>query len=123
MGNRVELCRQTLGWPITVTALPAGQDWIVTVLGGCAPHVGSVSLAEYQGGTAVLRTLTRSSHKDQIIGDRFASRLAERYRCTVCVSCGIHFDGPTREELADVVACAESLLEQLCQSIQGAPKE
>lgn len=117
MAERIELCERVLGYPITVTALQAGCDWSVTVLGGCAPHVGSVSLAEYGNGAVTLRTLLRESHKDQIVGDRFARRLAEKNNCTVCVSCGIHYDGPTRAELEQIVACAESLLEKLCREI------
>ena len=120
MAERIELSREVLGYPISVTALPAGRDWNVIVLGGCAPHVGSVSLAEYERGTVVLRTLLRDSHKDQVVGDRFARRLAELGRCTVCVSCGIHYEGPTRADLEQIVACAEDLLKILCQNVKDA---
>lgn len=114
----IELSKQVLGHPITVTAAPAGTDWNVIILGGCAPHVGSVSLAEYENGTITLRTLLRGSHKDQIVGDKFAGTLAEQFCCTVCVSCGIHYDGPGKEDLNQIVACTDTLLTQLCQTIQ-----
>ena len=117
MAMRIELSREVLGYPITVTALPAGGDWSVTVLGGCAPHVGSVSLAEYENGEVTLRTLLRDTHKDQIVGDRFARRLAEQGRCTVCVSCGIHYEGPDKADLERIVACADALLDELRQKI------
>ena len=117
MVERIELCDRVLGYPITVTALPAGRDWSVTVLGGCTPHIGSVSLAEYENGAVTVRTLLRDSHKDQVVGDRFARRLAEKNACTVCVSCGIHYDGPTRAELEEIVACTEGLLEKLCREM------
>lgn len=117
MADWIELRDQIFGYPITVTALPAGRDWNVTVLGGCAPHVGSVSLAEYKNGALTLRMLLREGHKDQVVGDRFARRLAEQGQCTVCVSCGIHFDGPTRAELKQIVACAEGLLDKLCEKM------
>ncbi len=117
MAARIELYRQVLGYPITVTALPAGRDWNVTVLGGCAPHVGSVSLAEYEDGEVRLRTFLRDTHKDQIVGDRFARRLAEQERCTVCVSCGIHYEDPDKADLERIVACTEALLELLCAEL------
>lgn len=117
MADEIKLCDQILGYPIAVTALPAGRDWSVTVLGGCQPHVGSVSLAEYRDGIVTLRTLQRASHKDEIVGDRFARRLAEQCQCTVCVSCGIHFDSPTQADLEQIVTCSEGLLEKLCQMI------
>lgn len=118
MAMRHELSREVLGHPITVTALPAGGDWSVTVLGGCAPHVGSVSLAEYENGSVKLRTLLRDSHKDQVVGDRFARRLAEQGRCTACVSCGIHYDAPNKADLEQIVACADALLDELCLKIK-----
>ena len=114
----IELRTSIFDSPITVTAAPAGQDWNVTVLGGCAPHVGSVSLAEYQNGAVTLRTLTRETHKDQIVGDRFARVLAEQAKRTVCVSCGIHYDNASPEQLQQIVAAAETLLTQLCEQIK-----
>lgn len=113
------LTGQVLGWPITVTAARAGSDWTVTILGGCAPHVGSVSLAEWENGSASLRTLTREAHKDQIVGDRFARMLAEKLQCTVCVICGIHYDAPGPDGLRRIVACTEALLAQLLLKISN----
>lgn len=113
----IELSRLVLDYPITVTAAPAGDDWNVTVLGGCAPHVGSVSLAEYCDGAVTLRTLLRETHKDQIVGDKFARVLAEQKRCTVCVSCGIHYDNADQQQLEQIVAATDALLRQLCDQL------
>ena len=114
----IVLSEQVLGHPITVTAAPAGNDWNVTVLGGCAPHVGSVSLAEYQNSGVALRTLLRETHKDQIVGDKFARTLAEQKKCTVCVSCGIHYDNADPQQLQQIVAAAEMLLTKLCEQLK-----
>lgn len=115
----IEFVSEILGYPVTVTASPAGTDWNVIILGGCAPHVGSVSLGEYENGSVSLRTLLRTAHKDQIVGDKFAQTLAQQLHCTVCVSCGIHYDGPDIEELKQIVACTDDLLKQLCCRIQN----
>ena len=114
----IEITKEIFGYPITVTAKPAGSDWNVIILGGCIPHVGSVSLAEYQSGTVTMRTLLRDEHKDQIVGDRFARVLSGHCRCTVCVSCGIHFDSPSSEELNRIVSATEELLIELCDNIK-----
>ena len=114
----IVLSEQVLGHPITVTAAPAGDDWNVTVLGGCTPHVGSVSLAEYLDDGVALRTLLRETHKDQIVGDKFARTLAEQKKCTVCVSCGIHYDRPDSADLTSIVACTSRLLNTLCEIIK-----
>ncbi len=115
----IEVTNRVLGYAVTAAAAPAGSDWNVTVLGGCAPHVGSVSLAEYADGAVTLRTLLRDTHKDQIVGDKFARELAQALQCTVCVSCGIHYDGPGLAELQEIVACTDRLLEELLTTIQN----
>lgn len=118
MADRVELCREVLGHHLTVVAMRAGNDWNIVVSGGCAPHVGSVSLAEYVNGTVQLRTLERDLHKDQIVGDRYARCVSLQEKCTVSVSCGIHFHNPSLGDLEQIVACADELLDVLCGRIR-----
>lgn len=113
----IEFTKEVFGFPITVTATPAGSDWNVIVLGGCTPHVGSVSLAEFNGSEVILRTLLREAHKDQVVGDRFARVLARQSKCTVCVSCGIHYDDASQHQLQQIVAATEELLIELCEQI------
>ena len=114
----IEITKEIFGFPITVTATPAGTDWNVIILGGCAPHVGSVSLAEFNGSEVSLRTLLRETHKDQIVGDRFARMLAEQRKCAVCVSCGIHYYNANPQQLQQIVAATEELLITLCEQIK-----
>lgn len=114
----IQLQTEILGYSITVTAAPAGIDWNITILGGCSPHVGSVSLAEYNNGEVTLRTLLRDAHKDQIVGDKFARVLAQRTKSTVCVSCGIHYDNPSTADLNTIVAGTDHLLNTLCENIK-----
>lgn len=113
----IELTATAFDHPITVTAIRAGNDWNIFLAGGCAPHVGSVSLAEYSNDSVILRSLLRETHKDQIIGDHFARVLAEHKKCTVCVSCGIHYDGPDANQLAEIVSVSKKLLSNLIQTI------
>ncbi len=113
----IKLTASVLGYPITVTAMPAGNDWNIIILGGCTPHVGSVSLAEYENGTVTLRTLLRDTHKDHIIGNRFAQLLSEQEHCTVSVSCGIHYNELIPDDLNKIVACTDQLLSELSLNI------
>ncbi len=119
----IELTRQVLGYPLTVTAIPAGRDWSITILGGCRPHVGSVSLAECSDGTVSLRSWVLPTHQDGIVGELFARRLAQEFHSTVSVTCGIHYEGPSRRDLDHIVSCAEELLEQLVRQIVQAMQE
>lgn len=113
MKNPIVCKQEIFGYSITATAFQTGNDWNVTVAGGCAPHVGSVSLAEYQNGDVTCRSLLRENHKDQIVGERFAVKISELTRRTVCVCCGIHFDHPAPEDLEKIVCVADQLLEDL----------
>ena len=113
----IKLTKEVFGYPICVTASPAGSDWNVVVLGGCTPHVGSVSLAEYIDGTVTLHTLQLETHKDRIVSDHYARTLAKKKRCTVCVSCGIHYDSVDKNQLQHIVAATEELLHLLCEQI------
>ncbi len=113
----IELTNSVLGRPITVTAASLGDDWQITIAGGCAPHVGSVSLAEYTDGEVFLRTLERPAHKDQLVGDLFAKTIAAQCKCAVCVTCGIHYDQPSKADLECITACAQDLLSQLCAQL------
>lgn len=113
----IALKKEILGQDIHVEALRAGEDWNVVVYGGCSPHVGSVSLAEYADGEVRLRTLLRKDHKDHIVGEKYARCISMQERCSVCVSCGIHFHNPLPSDLGRIVQCADALLEELCAVI------
>ena len=113
----IDISREIFGHLIKVSACPAGDDWNIIITGGCSPHVGSVSLAEYQDGTIQLRNLLRDEHKDQLVGDRFAREIALHCRCTACVSCGIHFDGPNADDLKQIVSVTDELLNDFLLAI------
>lgn len=100
--------RQVLGRPIRASVLPCGGDLSVTILGGSAPHVGSVTVA--QNGEIVSKWVG-SGHRDDVVGDRFAVVLSQRTGGTVCAVCGIHYEAVTREQLAEIVAACEGLLQ------------
>lgn len=112
-GRGVTLARQVLGYPLRARAEALGEDWSVTVTGGCSPHIGSVSLAHWEDGELEVDTRLLSGHRDDVVGEKFARRLAEATGKTVSVACGIHYDRPTPPQLEEVVAQAEGLLEEL----------
>ena len=55
--QRLSFERQALGLPINVTLSGCGNDTLVKITGGCSPHIGSVSVAYWDSGEPVLRTL------------------------------------------------------------------
>lgn len=108
--DMISLQGSVLDYPIAVTAVPCGADWQVLVLGGCTPHVGSATVAAPGRGP---ETVLLPGHRDNVVGERFARRLTQATGRSVCVTCGIHFEGPSKEDLAAIVSCCDELLEQL----------
>lgn len=114
-----------LSKPITVDLFPAGKDWNVLISGGDAPHVGSVTVARPDGAGGVsLEKIVLPTHKDDHVGDRYAAALAERTGHTAAVSCGIHYDGLSKEGIARVMDAMEGLLGEVCAALdrQEPPK-
>lgn len=120
MTDRINLKKIVLNYEIAVYAQKVGEDWSIMVSGGCTPHVGSVSLAEYNDGAVVVRSILRKNHKDQIVGEKFAQEIACRGRCNVCVCCGIHYENPHQNDLEAIVATTNDLLAELCVELETA---
>lgn len=102
--------REALGFPINVTLSGCGNDTLVKISGGCTPHIGSVSVAYWDSGEPVLRTLLLPGHRDDVVSDMFAERLSSRLGATVTVVCGIHYESPGREGIDAVLECTRELL-------------
>lgn len=113
-----------LSKPITVELFPAGRDWNVLIFGGDKPHVGSVSVAHSSQESGVrLEKLVLPTHKDDYVGDRYATTLAALTGQTVAVSCGIHYDGLTKAGISQVMEAMEALLPKVCAALGGQTPE
>ena len=110
-----------LDWPISVELKRYGLDWMVQITGGCAPHIGSVGT--FADGEVHLRKILLPSHRDDVIGDRFAETLTKQLRTTVSVVCGIHYDMPGKEGLRQIVDCTERLLQEIQHRLVAAQSD
>ena len=119
----MEFTREILSYPIRAELTPMGEDWLVNITGGCSPHIGSVSTAHIVNGELKLDTLLLPHHRDDVVGDMFARALAERLHTTVTAVCGIHYDGPGREEILQIVDCAKLLLDDVLKAVGGGAAE
>lgn len=121
MPDRIFLEEPCLGLSLSALACPMGGDWAVMILGGSRPHVGSVSGAYWEDGAVRCETSAGQGHRDGVVSRRFAEALARSRRCSVSVSCGIHYDALTKEELALVLAAADRLLDRLIARLDDDP--
>ncbi len=109
--------RDALGFPINVALSGCGNDTLVKITGGCAPHIGSVSVAYTDSGEPVLRTLLLPGHRDDVVSDMFAEALSKKLGATVTVVCGIHYEEPGKDGLELILARARELLDEVLNSI------
>ena len=90
---------------LKLTALKLGADYALTLHGGRA-HVGSTALAA-PGQNAQICQI--AGHRDGEIAASVAERVANALQVRVAVTCGIHYDAITREEIAQVRELAGQL--------------
>lgn len=93
---------------ITYTLFLLGSDVVVIVSGGTA-HVGGVvlahprpSLADSQATSATSSVLNVSGHKDEFLLRDLAEHIAARTNRNVTCLGGVHYDGLTKETLAQI---------------------
>jgi hypothetical protein len=56
-------------------------------------------------------------HKDHFITEPWARRLSDYVNSRALVTCGIHYDGATPEDIAAILAAAEELLGELLERL------
>ena len=105
---------------VSSTAIPCGNDWVVTVCGGEQAHVGAVSVGQYEPlrDSATVSTITLYTHRDDRIAARFAKAIATAEKCNVTVTAGIHVDDAGAEEIAELTENCENCLQKLLMCLE-----
>lgn len=118
-GDKMKIVSEFQGHSIELLAPWQGGDLLVEIRGGCRPHIGCISTCWFEKGEMKFKKLLLPEHRDDVIGDRFSKALARQLHTTVCVVCGIHYDGVSKDDIAEIVAETErmlfSLQRELCQ--------
>jgi hypothetical protein len=104
----------------------AGRDLMVLVTGGDAPHLGAVAMAEPRPSladpsrtSATVSVFCYPGHKEDELARELAQALAAALGVKVVVAAGMHWDGLTAADIAQVRAAhaglKEMLIATLCQ--------
>lgn len=96
---------------LTVEREEIGKDVLFIVRGGKA-HIGAVSTAYFEDGEIRVETTSLPGHKEYLLSEPAARRAAESLRRTATVVMGIHYDGITAEQIAEVSDTVSSLFEE-----------
>ncbi|MCR4402046.1 MAG: hypothetical protein NUW12_04575 [Firmicutes bacterium] len=112
---------------LSLAATWAGNDLVVTITGGDAPHIGSVavavprpSLRDPSVTSATASVITLVGHKDDELAKPIAEFMAARLKVAVVAVVGIHVDGATPDD----VECLRDIAWELARScVAGAVRQ
>ena len=105
-----ELRADILGKPICIKILDTGRGINVLIAGGDSAHIGAVSVAA-PGQPVSTREFPK--HRDSAVSEKWASFLSGKFEIPVVVSCGIHYDKITKEQIPQVLSELDVLLESI----------
>ncbi|GAB6168132.1 hypothetical protein JCM1393_05920 [Clostridium carnis] len=104
---------------IHCTYIKMGTDYNISIFGGDKPHIGAValgiprpSLSNPNKISSSVSILTITGHKEDEIARRAAKVLSQKLNVTVVVSCGIHIDNLTFEDLNSITLIVDEILSE-----------
>lgn len=99
---------------LDLLAFRQGSDLQIMFYGG-KPHLGAIAIAE-PGLSA--QCIVLPGHKEGPLAQEMADNLASALKCTVSVSCGIHYDEINPDEIGLVLGCADELCQKLLDCLR-----
>lgn len=107
---------------INVKAFLVGEDLCVIISGGDSPHIGCVtlsvprpSLSDLDRNSATTSILNLLGHKDDEAAKYVSHTLSSRLNRNVVVTCGIHVDNITSEEIQVTISLLKELTDTLIE--------
>lgn len=108
---------------ISMKSILIGEDLCVIISGGDNPHIGCVtlsvprpSLADSNVISATTSVLNVIGHKDDEVARYVSHALSSKLNKNVVVTCGIHLDNITKEEIKITIELLNELTENLTQN-------
>ncbi len=109
---------------INCTALKMGNDWNISIYGGDIPHIGAIalgiprpSLENKNKISSSVSVLTITGHKEDIIVQKIAKILSSTLNNTVVVSCGIHINDISFDDIQNLNLVIDNLVNELISKI------
>lgn len=109
---------------IEAKAIPIGEDLCVIISGGDKPHIGCVtasvprlSLSDPNVTSATTSVINYTGHKDDEVARYVSHKLSSILGKNVVVTCGIHIDSITIEEIKKIDTLTEELTQILLNEL------
>lgn len=107
---------------IRLTGYSLGDD-IVICLGNSNAHLGAVAVAEYDHTENRVSTsvITRLGHKDDVLAQQAARLVSKSTKRPVCVIAGVHVPNITQDEIREIVANSDNLVQRFVRCSHQEP--
>ncbi len=109
---------------LNMKAFLIGEDLCVIISGGERPHIGCVtisvprpSLSDASVVSATTSVLNLVGHKDDEVARVVSNDLSSKLNKTVVVTCGIHLDYITQEEINITIELIKEFTNKLIDSL------
>ncbi|AIQ69154.1 hypothetical protein [Paenibacillus graminis] len=96
---------------IELSAIEVGRD-LLLLIGGGARHIGAASTAYMEEGNVKVSTSAVPHHKEHMVCESIAARVAAALDRTVTVVMGIHYDNLSKEGIVRVVEVVNLKVDQ-----------
>ncbi len=110
--------------PVTLTATRQGADLCVSLSGGDSGHIGAVALAQPRPSladpekiSASTSVITVCGHKEDRLACEVAEQIAQKINGIVTVSCGIHIDDASQNQIGQIVEIVRRLVAELLEKL------
>jgi len=111
---------------INMKSISVGEDLCVIISGGDSPHIGCVtlsvprpSLSDANIVSSTTSILNLIGHKDDEAAKHVSHILSSELNKNVVVTCGIHLDNITQDEIKIVFELLNELIDKLIQEIKN----
>ncbi len=102
-----------------------GDDLLICLWGGTAPHLGAVAVALPRPSNADPQIISSTSsvitllgHKEDTVVKMVAEELSSRLNRTVVVSAGIHWDHLDQSGIAEILDNCQTLAEKIADVVE-----
>lgn len=112
---------------LVMTCIKLGEDYLVILYGGTAPHIGAVTLScagvdaagKVKTPSDNTSTLCVDGHKEYVLFNKIAPLLSKSLNRNVAIAGGIHVDNASRELLIDIQNEVKSMCDELVTTLKG----
>ncbi|MHC1748203.1 MAG: hypothetical protein AB9856_07425 [Cellulosilyticaceae bacterium] len=112
--------------PLTLTAIPMGNDWNISIFGGDKPHIGAIAIGVPRPSlenpdiiSSSVSVIAIIGHKEDMLMRQVAEKLSRKLNAIVSVSGGIHLDTIESHDFVGIASAVDSLCDDFLKTISS----